>query len=108
MWVEYCQVAQAISMACNAKNDSEVQNASEFSILLFDNLIQPLLDLLSSFILAGAVRTQPTAFVPPPFHMMDDSFRWTQAAQDYSELLPPPDRKVVLLSTTEGEANDIV
>ncbi|VDP89893.1 unnamed protein product [Echinostoma caproni] len=39
--------------------------------------------------------------------MGDDFHRWARAAQDYIELVPPPDRRIVLLSLIEGEANDI-
>ncbi|VDP94608.1 unnamed protein product [Echinostoma caproni] len=65
--------------------------------------MQPILTLLSSVIHSGIVRTQSTPSVPPPakFHMGDDFHCWARAAQDYIEIVPPPDR-------SEGEANDIV
>ncbi|VDP33761.1 unnamed protein product [Echinostoma caproni] len=40
--------------------------------------------------------------------MGDDFHRWARAAQDYIELVPPSDHRIVLLSLIEGEANDIV
>ncbi|VDP36860.1 unnamed protein product [Echinostoma caproni] len=72
--------------------------------------MQRILTLLSSVIHSGIVRTQSAPSVPPPekFHMGDDFHRWARAAQDYIELVPPSDRRIVLLSLIEGEANDIV
>ncbi|VDP96419.1 unnamed protein product [Echinostoma caproni] len=72
--------------------------------------MQRILTLFSSVIHSEIVRTQSTPSVPLPetFHTGDDFRRWARAAQDYIELVPTSDRRIVLLSLIEGEVNDIV
>ncbi|VDP92642.1 unnamed protein product [Echinostoma caproni] len=54
-------------------------------------------------------RNSLNPFLPTAkFHMGEDFYCLARVAQDYVELFPPPDRKMLLLSLIEGEANDLV
>ncbi|VDP93440.1 unnamed protein product [Echinostoma caproni] len=96
-------------MPRNPKSDTK-QDSPEPPTSFFGVLMQRILTLLSSVIHSGIVRKQSALPVPPPekFHMGEDFHRWARAAQDYIEFVPPSDRRIVLLSLIEGEANDIV
>ncbi|VDP86549.1 unnamed protein product [Echinostoma caproni] len=97
-------------MPRNPKSDAEKHESPQHPTSFFGVLMQRILTLLSSDIHSEIVRTESTPSVPPPgkFHIGDDFHRWARAAQDSIELVPPSDRRIVLLSLIEGEANDIV